>query len=218
MILPRRAILAGLPVLVLGLDATVKAADNAPQPIALSQQDRADLQRIVAYLNSITTVYARFKQYSPNGGTASGQMWMARPGRMRFEYDPPSPVLLIADRFYVYYIDKELAEMQKIGLMATPAWLLLRDPITFDDLVVTGFRRGADLLQVTVVEKAHPDGGSLTMAFSESPLRLRQWTIVDRERRTTTVTLAGEQFGVALDPKLFIYEDPFAAGRRDNNN
>jgi hypothetical protein len=60
-ILPRRAILAGLPVLMLGLDATVKAADNAPQPIALSQQDRADLRRIVTYLNSITTTYARFK-------------------------------------------------------------------------------------------------------------------------------------------------------------
>ena len=218
MILPRRAILAGLPVVIVGLDAMAKAASDAPQPIALSQQDRDDLQQIVAYLNAITTVYARFTQYSANGGNESGQMWMERPGRMRFEYNPPSPILLIADRFYVYYVDKQLAEMQKIGVMATPAWLLLRDPITFDDLVVTGFRRGADLLQVTVVEKAHPDGGSLTMAFAESPLRLRQWTIVDRERRTTTVTLAGEQFGMALDPKLFIYEDPFAAGRRNYNN
>ena len=140
---------------------------------------------------------------------------------MRFEYNPPSPILLIADRFYVYYIDKQLAEMQKIGLKSTPAWLLLRDPITFDDLIVTGLVRAAEGLQVTLVEKAHPDGGSLTMSFNERPLALRQWTIVDAQRRTTTVTLAGQQFGMALDPTLFMYQDPFAPGRRsphDNND
>jgi outer membrane lipoprotein-sorting protein len=204
-------------ILTGGLAAAPGRAAPAPQAIALTQQDQADLRRIAAYLNGITTMYARFYQYSANGGTATGQMWMERPGRMRFEYSPPSPILLIADRFYVYYVDKQLAEMQKVGLKSTPAWLLLRDPITFDDLIVTGLGRGADRLQVTVVEKEHPDGGSLTMFFSEEPLALRQWTIVDAQRRTTTVTLAGEQFGMALDPQLFIYQDPFASGRRDNN-
>jgi outer membrane lipoprotein-sorting protein len=214
----RRAILTAGLVLTAGFAALPSRADAVPQPVPLTSADQADLQRIVAYLNSITTMYARFHQYSPNGGTAAGQMWMERPGRMRFEYDLPSPILLIADRFYVYYIDKKLVEMQKVGLKSTPAWLLLRAPITFDDLIVTGFVRAPDLLRVTVVEKAQPDGGSLTMAFGEEPLALRQWTIVDAQRRTTAVTLAGEQFGMPLDPKLFIYQDPFAAGRRYNDN
>ncbi len=209
---------AAVLILTAGLAAVPVRAEPEPQPIALTTQDRADLQRIAAYLGGITTMYARFYQYSVNGGTASGQVWMERPGRMRFEYNPPSPILLIADRFYVYYIDKQLAEMQKVGLKSTPAWLLLRDPITFDDLIVTGFARTADLLQVTLVEKAQPDGGSLTMSFSQQPFALRQWTIVDAQRRTTTVTLAGQQFGMALDPTLFVYQDPFAAGRRNNNN
>jgi len=214
----RRAILAAGLILTASFAAMPGRADPMPQPIPLTPQAQADLQRIAAYLNSITTMYARFEQYSSNGGTASGQMWMQRPGRMRFEYNPPSPILLIADRFYVYYVDKQLVEMQKVGLTSTPAWLLLRDPITFDDLIVTGFAHGSNLLQVTVVEKTHPDGGSLTMAFSDQPIALRQWTIVDAQRRTTTVTLGGEQFGMALDPKLFIYEDPFAASRRYNDN
>ena len=211
------AVLAAGLILTVGFATAPSRAEPAPQPIALTQQDRADLQRIAAYLNGITTMYARFDQYSAHGGTAAGQVWMERPGRMRFEYNPPSPILLIADRFYVYYVDKQLAEMQKIGLKSTPAWLLLRDPITFDDLVVTGFTRGADLLRVTVVEKANPDGGSLTMSFSQQPLALRQWTIVDTQRRATTVILAGQQFGMALNPELFTYQDPFAAGRRVNN-
>jgi outer membrane lipoprotein-sorting protein len=213
----RAAVCAAVLIVMAGLAAAPARAEPEPQPILLTQQDRADLQRIAAYLGGITTMYARFYQYSANGGTASGQVWMERPGRMRFEYNPPSPILLIADRFYVYYVDKQLAEMQKVGLKSTPAWLLLRDPITFDDLIVTGFARTADLLQVTLVEKAQPDGGSLTMSFSQQPFALRQWTIVDAQRRTTTVTLAGEQFGMALDPMLFVYQDPFAAGRRNNN-
>jgi outer membrane lipoprotein-sorting protein len=214
----RRVMLAAALILATSFATVACCADPMPQPIPLTPQDQADLQRITAYLNSITTMYARFQQYSSNGGTASGQMWMERPGRMRFEYNPPSPILLIADRFYVYYVDKQLVEMQQVGLKSTPAWLLLRDPITFDDLIVTGFARGSDLLRVTVVEQAHPDGGSLTMAFSDQPLALRQWTIVDAQRRTTTVMLAGEQFGMALDPKLFIYQDPFATSRRYNDN
>jgi outer membrane lipoprotein-sorting protein len=191
-------------------------SDAAVPPLAvtLSPQDTADLQRVAAYLNSIRTMYARFQQVSSNGGTAGGQLWMARPGRMRFEYDPPSQILLLADMFYVYYIDKELVEMSKVGLKSTPAWLLLRDPITFDDLVVTRFDRGASALRITAVEKADPDTGSLTMVFSDRPLALRQWSIVDQQRKTTTVSLHDERLGVALDPKLFVYQDPFAASRR----
>jgi outer membrane lipoprotein-sorting protein len=137
---------------------------------------------------------------------------------MRFEYDLPSPILLLADRFYVYYIDKKLEEMQKVGLRSTPAWLLLRDPITFDDLVVTGFATGPDQLRVTVVEKAQPDNGSLTMVFSKYKMALRQWTIVDAQRRTTTVALSDEQFGMALNPELFVYRNPFTGSSRPNDN
>jgi outer membrane lipoprotein-sorting protein len=186
----------------------------SPQPAALTPKDIEDLQRIAAYLNSIRTMTARFRQSSSNGGTATGSLWMARPGRMRFEYDAPSPILLIADRFYVYLVDKQLAQMSKVGLKSTPAWFLLRDPITFDDLLIQRFERGANTLTVTIVEPTDPDNGSLTMVFSSQPLALRQWTIVDQQRKMTTVSISDAQFGVALDPELFVYHDPFAAGRR----
>ena len=159
-------------------------------------------------------MYAKFRQVASGGGIATGQLWMARPGRMRFEYDPPNQILLLADMFYVYYIDKELVQMSKVGLKSTPAWLLLRDPITFSDLIVTRFERGANTIRLTVVEKAEPDNGSLTMVFSDNPLALQQWSIVDQQRKTTTVSLYDERFGMALDPKLFVYQDPYAASRR----
>jgi outer membrane lipoprotein-sorting protein len=209
----RRAVIAGC----LGFAAArlVAIADAAGPPVAaaLTPQDYADLQRIAGYLSGIRTMYAKFRQVS-SGGSATGQVWMARPGRMRFEYDPPSPILLLADMFYVYYVDKELIQMSKVGLKSTPAWLLLRDPITFADLIVTRFERGANEVRVSVVEKAEPDNGGLTMVFSANPLTLRQWSIVDQQRKTTTVSLYDERLGMALDPKLFVYQDPYAASRR----
>jgi len=209
----RAAITAGL-AWAAGLLSPVAQAAAPPVGVVLTPQDTADLPRIAAYLSSIRTMYARFQQVSAGGGTATGQLWMARPGRMRFEYDPPSPILLLADMFYVYFVDKQLAEMSKVGLKSTPAWLLLRDPVTFSDLVVTRFDRGANALRITVVEKAEPDSGNLTMAFSDQPLAFRQWTIVDQQRKATTVSLSNAQFGMALDPKLFVYQDPYAASRR----
>jgi len=203
-------------LLALGLAATTSASFGAsaigavpPPAAALTAQDMADLRRITAYLTGIRTMAGRFRQIASDGTTATGSLWMVRPGRMRFEYDPPSPILLIADQSYVYYVDKQLAQMSKVGLKSTPAWFLLRDPITFDDLVVTRFERGANLLRVTVVAPAEPDNGSLTMVFGNEPLALRQWTIVDQQRRATTVSIYDAQFGIALDPELFVYRDPY---------
>jgi outer membrane lipoprotein-sorting protein len=193
-------------------------ADTPPQPASLTAQDQLDLQRIAMYLNSIGTMTARFHQYAANGGTAEGWLWMERPGRMRFQYDPPTPILLIADRFYVYYIDTKLDEVSKVGLKFTPAWFLLRVPISFADLTVTRFERGDNLLRVTVVDPKAPDNGSLAMTFADRPLALRQWTIVDQQQHVTTVSLSQEQFGMALDPNLFVYRNPYAPAQRYNDN
>jgi outer membrane lipoprotein-sorting protein len=208
----RRSLLVGIAAVAAALGTG--AAQAAPRPAALTPRDQADLQRLAAYLDGIRTMYSRFHQVASNGTVASGQMWIQRPGRMRFEYDPPSPILLIADTWYVYYVDKQLAEMTKVGLKSTPAWFLLRDHIAFDqDLLVTRFERGADVLRITVVEKDQPETGAVTMVFSENPLALRQWTILDQQGKSTTVTLSGPRFGMPLDAKLFVYQDPYAASR-----
>jgi outer membrane lipoprotein-sorting protein len=196
-------------VLAIALSPGAADADPPPQPAPLTAQDKADLQRIAAYLNAIGTMTARFHQRAANGGTASGWVWMERPGRMRFQYDPPNPILLIADRFYVYYIDTQLAEVSQVGLKFTPAWFFLRVPISFDDLEVTRFERGNNALQITVIDPAAPDNGSLTMNFTENPLSLVQWTIVDQQHHVTTVSLSQQQFGMALDPNLFVYQNPY---------
>jgi outer membrane lipoprotein-sorting protein len=214
----RRALLAAGLAVALLLPPGGSRADEPPQPAVLTAQDQADLQRIAVYLNGIGTMTARFQQHSAHGGAAGGWLWMERPGRMRFQYDPPTPILLIADQTYVYYVDTQLAEMSKVGLKFTPAWFLLRVPISFKDLVVTRFERGDNSLRITIVDPKAPDNGSLTMDFADRPMSLRQWTIVDQQHHTTTVSLSQQQFGMALDPNLFVYQNPYYSPGRYNDN
>ena len=187
-----------------------EAGAAPPQPAPLTAQDSAELQRIAAYLDGIHTMTAHFQQATANGGTAGGSVWLARPGKMRFQYNPPNELLLLADAFYLYSWDPDLKQMSRVGLKSTPAWFLLRQPISFTDgVLVTRFEHSGNTVQVTVVESAEPDAGTLTMVFSDNPLALRQWTVVDQRGRVTNVALTDVQYGMALDPKLFQYHDPY---------
>jgi outer membrane lipoprotein-sorting protein len=202
----------GLAAALLLLTApAVAPAAPPPPPAALNPQDAAELQRITAYLDGIRTMTAHFQQATAKGGAATGSVWIARPGKMRFQYDPPNELLLLADSFYIYSWDPDLKQMNKVGLKSTPAWFLLRQPISFTDgVVVTRFEHTGNTVRVSVVESAEPDAGSLTMVFTENPLILRQWTVVDQRGGVTNVALSELQYGMALDPKLFQYQDPYS--------
>jgi outer membrane lipoprotein-sorting protein len=208
----RRHLLAAALLLPL-LPAASRTA--APAPAQLASQDTLELQRIAAYLNNIRTMTARFQQFASNG-TSTGRLWVARPGRMRFEYDPPTQIALLADAQSVYYWDKELNQTSKYEIRQTPAWFFLRDPISFGgDVAVTRFERAADgIIRVTLVESARPDLGSLTLVFRGNPLALVQWIVVDQQGKTTTLSLYDTQFGVALDPGMFQYGSLFAGSKR----
>jgi outer membrane lipoprotein-sorting protein len=200
---------------ILALLIAACAAVAAPTPATLTAQDTLELQRIAAYLNGIRTMTAHFQQVANNGAVSTGSLWVARPGRMRFEYDRPNPITLLADSTSMYYWDKELNQVSKYDLRETPAWFFLRDPISFGaDVIVTRLERAASGVRVTVVESAQPDAGSLTLAFGANPTVLRQWVVIDQQGKTTTVTLSDLQFGIALDPRLFQYQYLFTGSNR----
>jgi outer membrane lipoprotein-sorting protein len=192
----------------------IVVASAAPVPAPLTAQDTLELQRLAAYLNAIRTMTADFQQTANNGTVSTGRLWVERPGRMRFEYNPPDPIILLADATSVYYWDRQLNQISKYDLRDTPAWFFLRDPISFGtDVTVTDFQAAGNVARVTVVESAHPDQGSLTLIFTENPLALRQWIVVDQQGKTTTVSLSDLQFGMALDPRLFQYQFLFTGSQ-----
>jgi outer membrane lipoprotein-sorting protein len=207
--------LAALPLATLPVDMAQAAT---PRAAALSADDRGQVQRVEQYLNGIHSLSARFQQYAADGGTASGQLIVARPGHMRFEYDKPSPILLLADGTWVVYIDNQLKQVSYLPIGSTPAWFLLRDTISLTDgVTITKFERGPGALRITLVENKSPENGTLTLTFSEKPFDLKQWTIVDQQGKATTVVLSDARYGVPVDSKAFTFVDPRDKTLRDTH-
>jgi outer membrane lipoprotein-sorting protein len=192
------------------------AAGAAPPAAAkLGSADQADLARIEDYLNGIKTLQARFLQVSSTGKIAEGDFYLQRPGRLRIEYDPPVPILIVADGRWLVYFDKELEQVTYAGLDSTPAGLLVREKVSFSGggMTVTGFERGAAAFRVAVQRTEDPGEGSLTLVFSDRPLQLRKWAVTDAQGTTTTVSLVSPRADVALKPELFQFTPPPPKGR-----
>lgn len=192
-------------LLLLPLFAPLAAyAQTAP-----SAQDRADIARIEAYMNGLKTLKARFLQVAPDGATTGGTAWLQRPGQMRFQYNPPSPLLLVATGSLVVFHDSQLNQTTNIPLSATPLGLLLQENLKLSgDVTVTSITRSPGQIQLTLVRTATPADGSLTLVFADNPLVLRQWAVVDSQRRETRVTLYDVELGGKFDPELFHFIDP----------
>jgi outer membrane lipoprotein-sorting protein len=172
-------------------------------------RDAADLRRIEAYLDTLRTLKAHFLQVAPNGAITQGTAWLDRPGRMRFQYDPPSPLLLVAGHGLVVFYDKSLNQTSNIPISQTPLGILLADHVHLEgDVTVTGMQRLPGQLQVSLVRSATPGDGTLTLIFADNPLTLRQWTVLDAQRQETRVTLYNVETGGSFDSKLFEFIDP----------
>lgn len=194
------------------------SARRVTEPAVLTEQDRADLARIEAYLDGLRTLTARFVQVDARGGTAEGRLWLQRPGRMRFEYDPPAQILLVADGSFVIFHDRSVRQTSHIPIGATPLSVLLAERIrlTGRDVVPTRVERTPGVIQVTLVRAGRSGEGSLTLTFSDPPLALRQWTVVDAQAQAVRVSLFNVEIGGRFDPALFRFVDPqFFEPRRD---
>ncbi|MEK7245756.1 MAG: outer membrane lipoprotein carrier protein LolA [Pseudomonadota bacterium] len=179
------------------------------EPARLSPEDRAEVGRIEEYLNGIRTLRSRFFQVAPSGAHAEGDLFLSRPGKLRIAYDPPVPILIVAHDRTVGYYDRELKQAQYFGADQTPASVLLRDRIRLAgaDIALTRFERSPGALRLTLAQVADPGQGSLALVFSDRPLALRKWTVTDAQGETTEIALLAPEFGVALEPKLFLFDD-----------
>ena len=191
------------------LSSVLMPAAAWAQARPLSAQDQADIARVEAYLNTLRTLKARFLQVAPNGATSGGTVWLERPGRMRFQYDPPAPYLLVAGYGALVFYDAQLGQTTNIPLGQTPLGILLQDNVKLSGgVTVTNVVRQPGQLQLTVLRTASPGDGSLTLIFADNPLVLRQWIVLDQQRQETRVTLVDAQLGGTFDPKLFQFIDP----------
>jgi len=187
---PLRALLAPLALIVAALPA---AAKEIP------------LAELSAYLNGLTTAETEFTQVNADGSIASGQIYIKRPGRVRFEYGPPERNLVLASAGTVAIFDgKSNQPPEQYPLSKTPLNLILGKNIDLGrSKMVVAHRQDGTATRVTAQDPAHPEYGTIDLMFTADPVALRQWVITDESGGQTTVILGDMVKGKDYPPSLF---------------
>jgi outer membrane lipoprotein-sorting protein len=168
-------------------------------------QGQVGVPEIEKYYNAIRTLKARFVQTNPNGSIIQGTLYLRRPGRMRFEYDPPSQLKIVADGFQVTMWDPTTKDFGQWPIGWTAASFLVKDPLSLSggDLRVEKLERVNGLIEATLSQTKKPKEGKVIVRFAENPLTLRGWTIIDSRGQQVSVALSDMQTGMQLADSLF---------------
>ncbi|MBK3731850.1 outer membrane lipoprotein carrier protein LolA [Azospirillum brasilense] len=209
--IPFRRILAAAAVAlsVTTAGAVLDPALAAPRAAALSTQDQALVAQAESYLNGIGTLQSKFVQVAPNGHQTAGTFYLARPGRMRLEYDPPVKDFVVADGAFIFYWDGEMRQQSSAPIGSTLADFILRKNIRLSgDVTVTGVYQAPGLVEISLTETKDPGKGTLTLVFEDRPFQLRKWRVLDAQGLTTEVALMNPREGMQFDSKLFYFIEP----------
>jgi outer membrane lipoprotein-sorting protein len=201
----RRAALAAPLLAVIAAALAALPAAAAQRPLT-DPEAVGEINRIEGYLNGIRTMQSRFIQINPDGSAWNGNLYVRRPGRFRFEYDPPIPHLLIANGSWFFHVDRALQETNVIPLAKTPAQFLVREDVSLkNDFKITKLEQSQGIVQIGLVTRDNPELGEVTLTFSDKPLELRKWTVRDMQENITQITLQNTRYGVNLNPDMFKY-------------
>jgi outer membrane lipoprotein-sorting protein len=192
--------------------AKPRVVPTTAQPAALDTSQRALLDRVSTYLSNIHVLTGKFVQVGPDGTRTTGDFYLQKPGKVRFEYDPPNPIEIVANGQDVAVRNSKLNTQDMYALSQTPLRYLLADRIDLmRDTNVIGV--SVDDVFATVVIEEHSalvGTNRLMMMFAAKDLQLKQWTVTDPQGYDTTVAVYDLDSGKRPDPTLFMinYDRP----------
>lgn len=177
-------------------------------PIILSglpARAATSLDELSAYLNTIKTLRTRFRQYVGNGGRADGTLMIARPRRMRFEYDPPNRALVVASAGRVAIFDGRSNSGPKIyPTNRTPLGLILgREVDLANSPMIYGHGQDGKYTFIDVRDPKRPELGSMRMLFTSNPIKLERWVVTEANGQRVTIVLGDFELGMRLSNRLF---------------
>jgi outer membrane lipoprotein-sorting protein len=181
-------------------------AASPPAGFVPDAADRALISQVETYLNGQTALTANFLQVAADGSTRTGKAWLQRPGKMRFQYDPPDPQLLVAGFGLLVYHDPQLDQTTNIPLASTPLGILLARHVDLSQgVTVTGIEHDPGEDRITLIRTGKAAAGSLTLVFGTDPLELRQWVVQDAQGQQTQVSLYDIAAAGPFPDSLFEY-------------
>ena len=187
--------------------AQAPAKPSAPAPAAAGPLSEKDIvERANGYFNSITSLIGDFTQVGGDGRRLTGKLYLQRPGKIRFEYDPPATLEVIADGTSVAVRDRKLATQDLYTIGQTPLKFLLRERIDLGrDLKITEVAPENEAVRISLEDRSTFGGTSkITLYFDKDLANLTRWRIVDPQGFQTTVSLANLERNARVDQKLFV--------------
>jgi outer membrane lipoprotein-sorting protein len=160
-------------------------------------------QKIADHFSSVKTMMGEFVQFGPRGEQTGGKFYIERPGKLRFNFEEPSPIRVIADSKNVAIGNMKLKTWDLYPLSKTPLTLLLSDKIDLGNQMVRDVKQESDLTTIVLGNKTVFGDSTITMMFDSKTYDLRQWTITDAQNKDTSVMIYNVQNGVNLDEKVF---------------
>lgn len=189
-----------VPVALMSLPA------SAAQPVAaaLSAEQQEAVERLNTYLNSFKTLRGEFVQTSPKGRVDRGALFISKPGKLRFDYAPPSALLIASDGKWLTIKDKKREKGDQFPLNSTPMRFFVANKINLmADAVITGVFHENGLTTVALADRKGVIRGQLQLVFDEARSELVQWVSIDGRGQRLTVDVHNLEKDVKLDPKLF---------------
>lgn len=168
------------------------------------------IERAENYMRSLDELRARFVQTGPDGSQLTGTFFLDRPGRLRFEYDPPIKDFVVADGYFIYFYDAQMRQQTNAPIGNTLADFILREDVSLnsEEIKVQEIHDPGGLLQIKLVQRADPHSGSITLGFQKDPFRLRRWRVRDAQGTITEIELYDIRRDIDLPDRLFVYKDP----------
>ncbi|MGB0922497.1 MAG: outer-membrane lipoprotein carrier protein LolA [Alphaproteobacteria bacterium] len=180
---------------------------ETPKAASRWDEDQA-VAAVEKYFRSSETLRATFTQFAPDGTRSTGVLSLKRPGRVRFDYDFPSPLLIIADGVWITLADREMDTVDRYPVSATPLGVILQDDKSLrKEAIVTGFYQDQDRFELVVRARNNPGLGRLSLKLTKEPLTLDGWAVEDAQGLVTEIRLANMKTGMTLDPALFHISD-----------
>ena len=192
-----------------GWEAAVEAAQSAT-PLIGEEQTKA-VERINAYFNSITNLQGGFEQVDATNKRTTGRFYVQRPGKIRFDYAPPSALRIVADGSSLAIEDSDLRTVEKYPIQSTPFRLLLSEAVDLGrDARIVGVESQEGTLAISLEDKSGDAAGSIRLLFDSAPeLQLKQWMITDAQGLTTQVTVTDVVSGRKVAADFFTAKDSF---------
>ncbi len=178
-------------------------------------QSTENIQKIENYLNSIKSIEATFVQMASNGSTAEGRLFIKKPNKIRMEYAEPTNVLIVGNGDKIVYNDLDLDQITHIDYDDIPASMILSDKIKIDGekIKIIDFYQDSGSTSITLDYTNKGDVGPITLVFSNNPMELKQWKIVDPQSVEVSVSLYDAKKDGEIEDEVFKFKNKKTSSR-----